>query len=106
MSPLPALHQHYFLTLSSFLFILSLGYDFPPLNRCTQLDDSKIDLGFSAGFLRNFGLNQRSRIRKRYNIRGSVKKDICCLCWCTPCTLMQNDREIRAREGAAELMHL
>lgn len=41
---------------------------------------------------------QHSRIRATYNIEGRALHDCCSSYYCPICTLMQDDREIRARE--------
>jgi hypothetical protein len=41
---------------------------------------------------------QHSRIRATYNIDGTTADDCCSAYACPNCTLMQDDREIRARE--------
>ena len=41
---------------------------------------------------------QHSRIRATYNIDGTTADDCCSAYACPHCTLMQDDREIRARE--------
>lgn len=41
----------------------------------------------------------RTRIRATYGMDGSCCGDWCVAMWCAPCVLMQNDREVRAREG-------
>ena len=38
------------------------------------------------------------RIRKRYNIEGSVLEDASLSCFCTPCILCQNSNEANERE--------
>jgi hypothetical protein len=46
---------------------------------------------------------QRTRIRVTYGIKGSIGNDLALSFFCRPCTLMQNDREVRAREGDQKL---
>ncbi|KAM3075458.1 hypothetical protein ACMFMG_007605 [Clarireedia jacksonii] len=46
---------------------------------------------------------QRARIRAQYRINGHFGYDCFSAIFCHPCTLAQNDREVRAREGAVEL---
>jgi Cys-rich protein (TIGR01571 family) len=42
---------------------------------------------------------QRARIRATYGIEGSRTKDFALAIFCRPCTMVQMDREVRAREG-------
>ena len=53
-----------------------------------------------TGILTGF---QRTRLRATYGIEGSIAGDFVQAICCQNCTLMQNDREIRAREGQVEL---
>lgn len=46
---------------------------------------------------------QRSQIRGTYGIEGSITQDACLGLFLPWCTQIQNDREVRAREGAQEL---
>ena len=46
---------------------------------------------------------QRTRIRVTYGIKGNIGSDLALSFFCRPCTLVQNDREVRAREGDLSL---
>jgi hypothetical protein len=46
---------------------------------------------------------QRARIRAQYRINGHFGYDCLCAIFCHPCILAQDDREVRAREGAVGL---
>jgi hypothetical protein len=46
---------------------------------------------------------QRSQIRGLYGIDGNVANDIVAGIFCQSCTLMNNDREVRARQGDKHL---
>ena len=46
---------------------------------------------------------QRAQIRGRYDINGSLAKDIIAGLFLPACTLINNDREVRAREGVMDL---
>ncbi|KZF26946.1 PLAC8-domain-containing protein [Xylona heveae TC161] len=41
---------------------------------------------------------QHTRIRRLYNIKGSTTGDCLCACCCIPCTLIQDEVEVRSRE--------
>jgi hypothetical protein len=43
-------------------------------------------------------MQQQSRIRAMYNIYGTTADDFCSVYACPPCTLIQDDREIRTGE--------
>ncbi|RDW94626.1 hypothetical protein BP5796_00389 [Coleophoma crateriformis] len=46
---------------------------------------------------------QHTRVRSRYNIKGSIARDFAASIFCGKCILMQDDRELRAREGQSNL---
>ncbi|KUJ21727.1 uncharacterized protein LY89DRAFT_381682 [Mollisia scopiformis] len=48
---------------------------------------------------------QRTRVRGTYGMQGKVVDDFCKGFWCSCCTQMQIDREIRAREGDKTLRY-
>jgi Cys-rich protein (TIGR01571 family) len=60
--------------------------------------DELDELGLIAGL-------QRAQIRGTYGIEGNCVEDLAAGCFCAPCVLMQNDREIRAREGHTRLVN-
>lgn len=41
---------------------------------------------------------QRTRIREKYQLQGSITDDCCKAYCCGPCTLIQDEREINDRE--------
>lgn len=41
---------------------------------------------------------QRTRIREKYQLRGSITDDCCKAYCCGPCTLIQDEREVNDRE--------
>jgi hypothetical protein len=43
-------------------------------------------------------LSKRSEIRTKYGIRGDSSDDCCQSCWCPCCVLVQQEREVEARE--------
>lgn len=47
--------------------------------------------------------NRRTRVRGLYDIDGKIAKDCVIGFFCNQCTLMQSDREIRAREADINL---
>jgi len=40
----------------------------------------------------------RGSVRGRYNIEGGSVGDCCTTCWCKPCALTQESREIELEE--------
>ena len=42
--------------------------------------------------------SNRGIIRGRYKIDGGICGDYCAACWCTPCELTQESREIELEE--------
>ncbi|KAI9844644.1 MAG: hypothetical protein M1838_002099 [Thelocarpon superellum] len=55
-------------------------------------------MGFACGFQCLLTLLQHSRIRSKYNIEGSAGDDCVHAVCCLPCTLIQDEREVRDRE--------
>uniref|UniRef100_A0A671VNH1 Plac8 onzin related protein 6 n=1 Tax=Sparus aurata TaxID=8175 RepID=A0A671VNH1_SPAAU len=45
-------------------------------------------------------LSLRAAIRHKYNIKGSLCKDICVSCYCTSCSWCQMHRELKLRNQA------
>lgn len=41
---------------------------------------------------------QRTRIREKYQLQGSITDDCCKAYCCGPCTLIQDEREVNDRE--------
>ena len=39
-------------------------------------------------------MQQRSRIRQQYGIKGSTTSDCCVAYWCPSCSTVQNDKEV------------
>lgn len=52
---------------------------------------------FSSGAIGNFAGKQRSDIRKKYAIDGTVEEDTCVHFLCSPCGVCQEAQEIRER---------
>ncbi|KAH6884982.1 PLAC8 family-domain-containing protein [Thelonectria olida] len=44
-----------------------------------------------------YAMMKRSEIRKRFGINGSGTNDCCASYWCSCCTLIQQDNEVKAR---------
>lgn len=42
-------------------------------------------------------MQQRSKIRQQYGIKGSTTGDCCVAYWCPCCSTVQNDKEVVAR---------
>ena len=42
-------------------------------------------------------MQQRTKIRERYGIKGSTMNDCCVAYWCPCCSTVQNDKEVVSR---------
>ncbi|KAJ8110719.1 hypothetical protein OPT61_g6503 [Boeremia exigua] len=44
-------------------------------------------------------LTNRGEVRAEYGLKGNGCKDCLCACFCAPCDLTQQDKEVKHREG-------
>jgi hypothetical protein len=44
-------------------------------------------------------MKQRGKVRQEYGLKGNGCTDCLMACCCTPCDLMQQDKEVKQREG-------
>lgn len=79
-------------------------------NRCLPLCDL-----FSPGIFAAFGiplfvppavLSLRAALRNRYNIKGSLCKDIAVSCFCSTCSWCQMHRELKERRKAPTIINV
>ena len=47
-------------------------------------------------------MSQRREIKERYELEGGMYKDLLCAWLCTPCDLIQQEKECEYREGLVD----